>query len=267
MQWCNTRSDSLPSGNGSVNQIHQLALETNHHRTGVLPAHRKPALAQEQPMNNHHSKLTSAVLAAVALGAPTPLPAQSTAEFEALKKQIQALQQKTEELERKLSAQKTTAQSASGSTGASEGKYVQALREPVSLFKIPDWVTGIKLQNDLRLRYDGIYAPDGEFVTRQRVRPRLRLGGIVSLKDDWEIGFRIASTPSVGRDSGGDPLSTNQTFEDNGSRKPIGVDWAFARWTPIHTPEWTGSFSLGKMENPPNYSENIFDVDYTPEGF
>src|SRR5439155_318633 len=85
---------------------------------------------------------------------------------------------------------------------------------------------------------------------------------IKALEDDWEIGFRLASAPSVGANSGGDPLSTNQTFEDNGSRKPVGVDWVFARWTPIHTPKWTGSFALGKLENPPNYTEDIFDVDY-----
>src|SRR6266496_4602838 len=135
-----------------------------------------------------------------------------------------------------------------------------------SLFKVPDWVTSIRLVNDLRMRYDGSYAPDSDFVTRQRIRPRLRLGGIATLQDDFEIGFRLASSPSVGKDSGGDPLSTNQTFEDNGSRKPVGIDWAFARWTPIHTPKWIGSFALGKLENPPNYTEDVFDVDYTPEG-
>jgi len=134
------------------------------------------------------------------------------------------------------------------------------------ILKVPDWVTGVRLMNDLRMRYDEVFAPDSDFVTRWRVRPRLRLGGIATLKDDFEIGFRLASTPSVGKDSGGDPLSTNQTFEDNGSRKPVGVDWVFARWTPIHTPKWTGSFALGKLENPPNYTENVFDVDYTPEG-
>jgi hypothetical protein len=139
-------------------------------------------------------------------------------------------------------------------------------KEATSLFKTPSWLTEVRLINDLRLRYDGVYAPDSDFVTRHRVRPRLRLGGIATLKDDFEIGFRLASTPSVGKDSGGDPLSTNQTFEDNGSRKPVGIDWAFARWTPIHTPEWNASFALGKLENPPNFTENVFDTDYTPEG-
>ncbi len=138
--------------------------------------------------------------------------------------------------------------------------------ETTSKFKTPDWLTGVRLINDVRMRYDEVFAPDSDFVTRWRVRPRLRLGGIATLKDDWEIGFRLASAPSVGNNSGGDPLSTNQTFEDNGSRKPVGVDWVFARWTPIHTPKWTGSFALGKLENPPNYTEDVFDVDYTPEG-
>src|SRR3989442_14378190 len=150
---------------------------------------------------------------------------------------------------------------------AADAKFKETTsKSSPSLFKVPDWVTSVRLVNDLRMRYDGIYAPDPDFVTRHRLRPRLRLGAIATLKDDWEIGFRLVSAPSVGKDGGGDPLSTNQTFEDNGSRKPVGIDWAFARWTPIHTPKWTGSFALGKMENPPNYTEDVFDVDYTPEG-
>lgn len=178
-------------------------------------------------------------------------------EIKKLKEQLQALDQKVRILERNKELE----------AEAAAAKLGEDVKAPPSLFKLPEWVTGVKLQSDLRMRYDGIYAPDGDFVTRHRIRPRLRLGGIASLKDDFEIGFRIASTPSVGRDSGGDPLSTNQSFEDNGSRKPIGVDWAFARWTPLHTPKWTGSISIGKLENPPNFTEDVFDVDYTPEGF
>lgn len=138
--------------------------------------------------------------------------------------------------------------------------------ETRATFATPDWLTGVTLLNDLRMRLDVAYAPDSDFVTRWRIRPRLRLGGIATLKDDWAIGFRLASTPTVAKDSGGDPLSTNQTFEDNASRKPVAVDWAFARWAPIHTPRWTGSIALGKLENPPNFTEDVLDVDYTPEG-
>src|SRR5260221_13366607 len=142
-----------------------------------------------------------------------------------------------------------------------------AVEEKKPKVEAPDWLTSVRLVSDLRMRLDVAYAPDSDFVTRWRMRPRLRLGAIATLKDDWAIGFRLASTPTLGKDSGGDSLSTNQTFEDNASRKPVGVDWAFARWTPIHTPKVTGSFALGKLENPPNFTEDVFDVDYTPVGF
>jgi hypothetical protein len=202
---------------------------------------------------------------------------------------IQRLERRIEELERKVQVleenraatagrkNEQTTQLASEQTPPGETQQtsqpnveqIQAATPTASTspFQIPDFITGIRFQNDLRMRYDAIYPPSDEgFVPRWRLRPRLRLGGIATLKDDFEIGFRLASTPTVGANSGGDPLSTNQTFEDNASRKPVGVDWAFARWTPIRGPKWGGSFTLGKMENPPNYTEDVIDVDYTPEG-
>jgi hypothetical protein len=189
-------------------------------------------------------------------------------ENELLNQKVKSLEEKFKALEEQVEQKvKVVDRKRELDSTAADAKFKEATsRSSPALFKAPDWLTSIKLVNDLRMRYDAAYAPDRDFVTRWRIRPRLRLGGIATLKNDWEIGFRLASTPKVGADSGGDPLSTNQTFEDNGSRKPVGVDWAFARWTPIHTPKWTGSFTLGKMENPPNYTEDVFDVDYTPEG-
>ncbi len=203
-------------------------------------------------MKSYTWAVAVAVIGSRIVGTDSLSADDTTDTINSLKQQIEELDRKVRVLERNRELEKE----------ASEAKPT----ERDSLFKIPDWVTSIRLVNDVRMRYDGVYAPDADFVTRMRVRPRLRLGAIATLKDDWEIGFRLASTPSVGKDSGGDPLSTNQTFEDNGSRKPVGVDWVFARWTPIHTPKWTGSFALGKLENPPNYTEDVFDVDYTPEG-
>ena len=188
-------------------------------------------------------------------------------ENEALRQEIKSVKEefniRLKNLEDQL-AHKGPITNSAGQVTAQEADWKS--KEVASRFKIPEWVTSVNLLGDLRIRYDGIYAPDKDFVTRTRIRPRLRLGAIATLKDDLEIGFRLASTPTVGRDSGGDPISTQHTFEDNASRKPIGVDWAFARWTPIDTPKWRGSFTLGKMENPPNYTEDVFDVDYTPEG-
>src|SRR6266705_5155175 len=206
---------------------------------------------KKNQMNYHRWAGAAAVIGSQILAIDRLLADDTDDTIKGLKQQIEQLDQKVRVLQRNRELEKEA-----------EAKT----KERASLFKIPDWVTSVRLVDDLRLRYDGAYAPDSDFVSRHRVRPRLRLGGIVTLKDDFEIGFRLASAPSVGKDSGGDPLSTNQTFEDNGSRKPVGIDWAFARWTPIHTPKWTGSFALGKLENPPNYTEDVFDVDYTPEG-
>lgn len=224
-------------------------------------------------MNLNRWIVTAAILNVYGTGGP--LFAQEPADsIKELKRENEALQQKVKSLEEQLNNRlknledrlepKGPVTNSVGQVTVQEADWKS--KEVASRFKIPDWVTSFKLMSDLRVRYDGIYAPDKDFVTRTRIRPRLRLGAIATLKEDWEIGFRLASTPTVGRDSGGDPVSTQHTFEDNASRKPIGVDWAFARWTPIHTPKWTGSFTLGKMENPPNYTEDVFDVDYTPEG-
>jgi hypothetical protein len=212
----------------------------------------------------------------IGLGATnSPLRAQQTDDpLQSLKQRNEALEQRVKALEDQLNQKiKALEEQINRSGKTAEGKFdsegeaaVGKSKDTQSKFKTPGWVTNIKFLGDVRMRYDAAYAPDSDFVTRWRVRPRLRLGVLTTLKEDWEIGFRLASTPSVGKDSGGDPLSTNQTFEDNGSRKPVGIDWVFARWTPIHTADWTGSFALGKLENPPNFTENIFDVDYTPEG-
>ena len=223
--------------------------------------------------------VTAAILSVY--GAVGQLIADETADtVKDLKQQNELLNQRVKALEEQLNQKikaledllnqkvKVVDQKRQLDRESADAKFKEATPklETTSKFKTPDWLTGVRLINDVRMRYDEVFAPDSDFVTRWRERPRLRLGGIATLKDDWEIGFRLASAPSVGNNSGGDPLSSNQTFEDNGSRKPVGVDWVFARWTPIHTPKWTGSFALGKLENPPNYTEDVFDVDYTPEG-
>lgn len=132
---------------------------------------------------------------------------------------------------------------------------------------LPDWVSSLKLNGDFRARYDGIYSDIPGLVDRHRARLRLRFGATASLTDDIEVGFRLASAASTGGDNGGDPISTNETLGNNGNRKAIGLDLAYAKWSPVQTPEWNGSFTFGKFENPFSFSEMLFDNDYTPEGF
>jgi hypothetical protein len=63
-----------------------------------------------------------------------------------------------------------------------------------------------------------------------------------------------------------DPISTNQTFQNNGSKKGIFIDQAYAKWSPLNAEGWSGVLTIGKMENPFKYSDMTFDGDYTPEG-
>src|SRR5215216_574466 len=85
--------------------------------------------------------------------------------IEELKRKIQELDQKVRILERKRELDSEVL----------DVKFKDATsKQQSSIFKLPDWVTSVRLGNDLRMRYDQIYAPDSDFVTRWRIRPRLR---------------------------------------------------------------------------------------------
>lgn len=137
---------------------------------------------------------------------------------------------------------------------------------------LPDWVTALRLSGDVRLRYDGIYQdPDSGGPTssdRNRIRHRTRVGVTATLVDDFEVGIRLTSgeNKSSGNTPQGDPISGNDSFTANGSKKLIWLDLAYAKWQFLNRPDWSGTFVGGKMENPFTFSEIVFDSDYTPEG-
>ena len=126
---------------------------------------------------------------------------------------------------------------------------------------LPDWVTSVRFNGDLRLRYDNIHNADSVQVDRSRFRYRLRFGWTAALMDDWEVGIGLTSGQ-------GDPISNNQSLSLNGDKKPITIDKVFAKWTPVNSADWLVSATAGKMENPLTFpSTMLFDRDYTPEGF
>lgn len=134
---------------------------------------------------------------------------------------------------------------------------------------MPEWVTSLKINGDLRGRFEGFYADNPAFVDRSRWRYRLRFGATANLMDNFEVGLRLGSGDLDNASSlvsGSDPISNNQTLQNNASKKGIFLDLAYGKWTPIHTPELTGTFIGGKMENPFQFSDMLFDNDYTPEG-
>ena len=124
---------------------------------------------------------------------------------------------------------------------------------------LPDWVSSLKIKGDFRVRAEQIDFDTAALADRTRFRYRLRVGFMATLKDDFEVGFQLASGE-------GGPISHNQTFTGNASKKPIYVDLAYAKWTPLHDGTWSGALTAGKMENPFSFSEMLFDMDYTPEG-
>jgi len=137
---------------------------------------------------------------------------------------------------------------------------------------MPEWVTSLKFNGDFRGRYEGFWYDEHSAATptdRSRFRYRARFGFTAIMLEDFEVGLRLGSGEiDDGVPPGGvDPVSNNQTFQNNGSKKGIFLDLAYGKWSPLNTAEWLGAITIGKMENPFVFPSTImFDRDYTPEG-
>ncbi|HVP28926.1 MAG TPA: putative porin [Myxococcota bacterium] len=173
---------------------------------------------------------------------------------------------------------------------------------------VPGWLKDWTFGGDLRFRWDRQYwgpdlRPGPEFVpgddnvnvsrpdggrgtgngTRQRFRLRLRLGAEKLLSEDFQFGFRIAT--SQGTSVGGETYegsstpwarafqsdwrSTNVTLGDYFSPKGIYLDRAYLRYTPTFAE--TLRIVAGKFANPfingANPAEGLmWDPDINPEG-
>lgn len=134
----------------------------------------------------------------------------------------------------------------------------------------PDWVSRIKFGGDFRGRYDGIWQ-DGSntgagstTADRDRFRYRLRYGMTAELADHFEVGLRFGSGEigSAAPSLGGSPFSANTTENNDGSRKFLFVDLAYAKWKPT---DWF-SAQIGKMASDFWFTDMVLDPDYNPEG-
>jgi hypothetical protein len=143
---------------------------------------------------------------------------------------------------------------------AKENRSVNKLALPGKTTK------SLSFSGDVRGRYESFYYDNAAGVDRQRFRYRLRFGATAALTDDFEAGLRLTSSEAASGGSGGDPISGNTTMQDNGSKKFIYLDTAYAKWKALNTPEWQLATTIGKMENPFVFSDMVFDGDYTPEG-
>jgi len=118
------------------------------------------------------------------------------------------------------------------------------------------WTDRIDFSGDIRLRYEGI---DEQLeIERNRMRFRSRFGFTAIASDNVEVILRLAT-------GGGNPVSTNQSFDDGLSTKDIGVDLAYVDWTISDQL----NIYAGKMKNPLFKSGSVplvWDGDLTPEG-
>ena len=160
-----------------------------------------------------------------------------------------------------------TSQEAAELKKETDAGFDQAYRTRTGM---PDWVNSLRIYGDIRTRFEtlqtdndtpGALQPNKD---RAGFRFRLRTGMTATLKDSFELGFRLASGETSGT-FGGDPNSSNVTFQDNASKKFLWIDLAYGKWTPINKGPWLLSGTIGKMENP-FVVDLAFDVDYTPEG-
>src|SRR3989344_5369256 len=151
---------------------------------------------------------------------------------------------------------------------------------PGTKIVIGKWLDELKISGDVRVRYEEFFnqkvvrtdeqiagSPGSyrDIENRIRLRYRVRLG-FDATAGDFKAGVKIASGENQGAANGnGDPISTNTTFDNTASHKPIYIDRAYLSYNP----SWFDQMTVtgGKMENPFFYSPMVFDADLSPEGF
>lgn len=114
----------------------------------------------------------------------------------------------------------------------------------------------IILSGDFRVRHESFEKNPGNDRLRQRFR--LRLASDLKI-GDFLVGVRLAS-------STGEQVSTNQSFDNLFSQKPIWIDRAYLQWKAAQGINLT----TGRMPNPffRLYSTDlVWDEDVNPEGF
>jgi hypothetical protein len=131
---------------------------------------------------------------------------------------------------------------------------------------MPDYVNSLKINGDVRGRVESFHGDNSAFADRNRFRYRLRVGMTASLLDNFEAGFRLTSSDPTSDGTGGDPISGNTTFQNNGSKKFLYLDTVYGKWNFLNDRELSGSVTIGKMDNPFTLSDMVYDHDYTPEG-
>lgn len=196
--------------------------------------------------------LALALIAMLGLNPPAALGAVTDEQVQKLLERIEAQDRRIAELE------KTVRQPAAP---VSPPVAVAAAPAPAAPSKpaASSWTEKVAIQGDLRYRYENIDVETADS-DRNRQRIRARAAIVAKPQDNLEVGFGL----STGQD--GDPVSSNQTIGDGGSRKDIYVDLAYFNWAALPGLNITG----GKFKNflyRPGKHALLWDSDWNPEGF
>jgi len=118
------------------------------------------------------------------------------------------------------------------------------------------WIEQLDFRGDFRLRYE--YIDEQAEAGRERMRFRGRFGFATGIGDDVKFVMRLAT-------GHGNPVSTNQSFENGFSLDDIRLNLAFVDWKIADEM----NVYVGKMNNPLFRAGGvplIWDSDFTPEG-
>jgi polyhydroxyalkanoate synthesis regulator phasin len=121
---------------------------------------------------------------------------------------------------------------------------------------LPSWVENMTLSGDFRVRYQTEDVDNDGKPSRNRWRIRLRPGLDAKINDQWKVGFGLAT----GSD---DPISTNQTLENEFQTPDIRLDYAYAQYSPTKDIR----IIAGKLKNPLYTTKDLmWDGDARPDG-
>jgi hypothetical protein len=149
---------------------------------------------------------------------------------------------------------------------------------PGTKMAIGSWLDELRISGDARIRYEKFFSrqsPTGlatfDEVERTRYRYRLRLA-LAAKAGDFTAMVRLASgdpytigTANTTTANTADAISTNTSFDQFASKKPVNIDMAYIIYQPSQFPGL--AFTGGKMESPFWESDMVYDADLTPEGF
>lgn len=186
-----------------------------------------------------------ALAAGLALASPMSPAAVSDAEFQALKDSVAVLVQKLSAIEQELATEKA--------------KSAQLAATPAPVVSAPTTASADKVsfRGDLRGRYENIDKENVDDRNRNRIRARAAI--IATPQEGLELGFGLATSED------GDPVSSNQTIGNGGSRKDIFLDLAYFNWQAAEGLNAIG----GKFKNNlyrPGKHHLMWDSDLNPEG-